>query len=44
MNNISLKCSIWEMNENAEMSMAADDSSHYPLKHIADLPTDCSIA
>jgi hypothetical protein len=38
-----MKCSIWEFPENIEMSIAADDSSCYNLKHVAELPIDTSI-
>ena len=38
-----MKCSLWEFPENVDMSIASDDSNHYSLKHLAELPVDCSI-
>ena len=38
-----MKCSIWEFPENIEMSIAADDSNCFSLKHAAELPIDTSI-
>ncbi len=38
-----MKCSLWEFPENVDMSIAADDSTHYSLKHLAELPVDSSI-
>jgi hypothetical protein len=38
-----MKCSLWEFPENVDMSIAADDSTHYNLKHLAELPVDSSI-
>ena len=38
-----MKCSIWEFPENIEMSISADDSNCFSLKHAAELPIDTSI-
>lgn len=42
-NFICMKCSIWEFPENVDMSIAGDDSTHYSLKHVAELPVDISL-
>lgn len=38
-----MKCAIWQLPENVEMSLAGDDSTHYGLKHLADLPVESAI-
>lgn len=41
--NVSMKCSIWELPEEIEMSIAADNSTCYNLKHLCELPVETSI-
>lgn len=36
-NTIQMKCSILQLAENFDMSIPADDSTHYSLKHLAEL-------
>ena len=38
-----MKCSIWELPEEIEMSIAADNSTCYNLKHLCELPVETSI-
>ena len=43
-NTIQMKCSIWEIPEMYDMSIPADDSTHFSLKHLTDLPQQVCIS
>lgn len=43
LNSISKKCTIWQLPDEVEMTIAADDSTHHTLKRIADLPVETTI-
>lgn len=41
-NSVSMKCGVWQFDENVEMSVMSDGSTHFKLKSIAELP-ECSL-
>ena len=43
LNSITKKCSIWQFPENVEMSIVSDDSTHFTLTHVTELPIETSI-
>jgi len=39
-NNISKKCTVWQLPDEIEMTIVADDLSYHALKRLYDLPAE----